>query len=167
MSLLFPAADLALRRCLNMVLTPAHTWYVLVADDFQLESAGIGCRSALLIFFVLCAACNFPHAWNNTTVGWFRALAPSLQTRDHLLAREMDSRNLSTFEEGLGRVMYVAGALEYERHVLAPLLPLHGTPPAQLRPPCPCLCVVHAVLPFAPSVSVSSVICGTRHNSPS
>ena len=29
--------------------------------------------------------------------------------------------NISTFEEGLGRVMYVAGALEYERPFLAPL----------------------------------------------
>ena len=29
--------------------------------------------------------------------------------------------NISTLEEGLGRVMYVAGALEYERPFLAPL----------------------------------------------
>ena len=29
--------------------------------------------------------------------------------------------NISRFEEGLGRVMYVAGALEYERPFLAPL----------------------------------------------
>ena len=38
--------------------------------------------------------------------------------------REIASRpvvNMDKFEEGLGRIMYVAGALEYERPFLAPL----------------------------------------------
>ena len=47
------------------------------------------------------------------------------------------SVNVSTFEEGLGRVMYVAGALEYERPFLGPLcrfMPLHPRNSVRLVP---------------------------------
>ena len=32
----------------------AHTWHLLVADDFYLEAGGAGYREALMISFVLC-----------------------------------------------------------------------------------------------------------------
>ena len=32
----------------------AHTWHMLVADDFHLEAGGAEYRPALVVFFVLC-----------------------------------------------------------------------------------------------------------------
>ena len=39
---------------------------------------------------------------------------------------------MAKFEEGLGRVMYVTGALEHERTFMAPLYKLGDHPPAPL-----------------------------------
>ena len=116
----------------------AQTWHMLVADDFLLEAGGPEYRSALMAFFVLCAVSGAPLSWNKTaggdTVSW---VGFELLLRSHKLGisqrraewftrwtREVAQAghvNISTFEEGLGRVMYVAGALEYERPFLAPL----------------------------------------------
>ena len=116
----------------------AHTWHMLVADDFHLEASGSGYRPALFAFFVLCATCNVPLSWNKTaggdTVAWvgFELLHRSHQLGISQRRAEWFIRwsrgvassefvKMSTFEEGLGRIAYVAGALENERPFLGPL----------------------------------------------
>ena len=111
---------------------------MLVADDFHLEAGGAEYRPALVVFFVLCAVAGVPLSWNKTAggdvVSW---VGFELLHRCHKIGlterraawfvrwtREIAAQktvNLTQFEEGLGRVMYVAGALQYERPFLAPL----------------------------------------------
>ena len=110
----------------------AQTWHMLVADDYLPEAGGP------MAFFMLCAVSVAPLSWNKTSGGdivcWFgfehflrshqlglsqrRAEWFTRWTREVAQAGHI---NISTLEEGLGRVMYVAGALEYERPFLAPL----------------------------------------------
>ena len=45
----------------------AHTWNLLVADDFHLEVGGAGYREALMIFFVLCHMAGAPLSWSKTS----------------------------------------------------------------------------------------------------
>ena len=116
----------------------ANTWHQLVADDFHLEASGPEYRAALISFFVLCAKAGVPLSWEKTAGGdkvtwvgfellhdtyhlgmserraaWFTKWAEEVAS----------SHTISTasFEEGLGLLMYVAGALEYERPFLSPL----------------------------------------------
>ena len=44
----------------------ARTWHMVVADDFHLEAGGPAYRSALMVFFVLCAVSGVPLAWHKT-----------------------------------------------------------------------------------------------------
>ena len=116
----------------------AHTWHHLVADDFHLEAAGAGYREALLIFFVLCHTAGVPLSWSKTaggdTVIWvgFEILHRSFslgvsERRAELFVKWSETTafagyvNMDSFEVGLGRIAYVAGALEFERPFLAPL----------------------------------------------
>ena len=114
----------------------AHTWHLLVADDFQLEAGGAGYREALMIFFVLCHTAGVPLSWSKTTGGdtvisvGFEILHRSFSlgesesrmvcemVRNHCFCR---LRQYGSFEEGLGRIAYVASALEFEHPFLAPL----------------------------------------------
>ena len=67
--------------------------------------------------------------------------------------REMASRpvvNMDNFEEGLGRIMYVAGALEYERPFLAPLYKFLNVPPTRFHQKVAFLCCVHSKTPVEP-----------------
>ena len=132
----------------------ARTWHMLVADDFHLEAGGAEYRSELIVFFVLCAVSGVPLSWNKTAggdvVAWvgFELLHRSHKVGLTLRRAEWFVRwtrevagsrtvNMSNFEEGLGRVMYVAGALEYERPFLAPLfmfLSLHPRGSARTVP---------------------------------
>ena len=116
----------------------AHTWHMLVADDYHLEAGGQSYRSALMVFFVLCAVSGVPLSWHKTAGGdevtwvgfellhrshslgisqrraqWFTRWCREVAASGHVL--------MNNFEEGLGRIMYVAGALEFERPFLAPL----------------------------------------------
>ena len=111
---------------------------MVVADDYHLEAGGPACRSALMVFFVLCAVSGVPLAWHKTLGGdvvswvgfellhhsrslgisrrraqWFINWTRAVAAAEHVL--------MSNFEEGLGRIMYVASALEFERPFLAPL----------------------------------------------
>ena len=47
----------------------AHTWHLLVADDFHLEAGGAGYREALMTFFVLCYTAGVPLSWGKTSGG--------------------------------------------------------------------------------------------------
>ena len=61
----------------------AHTWHMVVADDYHLEAGGEHYRIALFAFFLLCNTCGVPLSWNKTAggetvvwVGWHLS-APS------------------------------------------------------------------------------------------
>ena len=110
----------------------ARTWHLLVADDYHLEAGGPEYRPALLVFFVLCSVTGVPLSWHKTAggdlVSWvgFQLLHRTYQLgisvrRAEWFVRWTEEVASSSFEEGLGRVMYVAGALEHERPFLAPL----------------------------------------------
>ena len=111
---------------------------MLVADDYHLDAGGANYRTALFHFFTLCATANVPLSWSKTAggdvVSWVgfellhrtRMLGITQRRADWLTkwSREVAAApvvNMASFEEGLGRVMYVVSALEYERPFLAPL----------------------------------------------
>ena len=109
-----------------------------MADDFHLDAGGGHCRAALVTFFVLCATAGIPLSWGKTAgsdvVTW---VGFELRHRSYQLGiserraqwiinctkkiAASTSVNVSTIEEGLGRGMFVAGALEKERPFLGPL----------------------------------------------
>ena len=116
----------------------ADTWHLLVADDYHLESGGPEYRPALLVFFVVCVVTGIPLSWPKTAGGdvvtWvgFELLHSSYQlgisqrradwfVKWTRMTAEQKTVHMASFEEGLGRVMYVAGALEHERPFLAPM----------------------------------------------
>ena len=116
----------------------ARTWHMVVADDYHLESGGQGYRAALVVFLVLCSSIGVPLSWAKTaggdTVTWVgfellhqsRHLGVSQRRAEWFVkwARELaaaETVHMSRFEEGLGRIMYVVGALELERPFLGPL----------------------------------------------
>ena len=73
---------------------------------------------SLVAFFILCAVAGVPLSWSKTAGGerladWF-----TKWTSEVAASRTVHMRS---FEEGLGRVRFVAGALEYERPFLCPL----------------------------------------------
>ena len=91
-----------------------------------------------MLFFVLCSEAGAPLAWPKTaggdTVSWvrFELLHRAYKVRLSVRRAQWLPRwttevaeagyvHMDAFEEGLGRVMYVAGALEYERPFLGPL----------------------------------------------
>ena len=121
-----------------LVARAATTWHMLVADDYLLECGGAASRSGLTLFFVLCASVGVPLSWHKTSGGdilvWvgFELLLRSRcvgisSRRAEWFARWTEkianstTVNIASFEEGLGRIMFVAGALEHERPFLCPL----------------------------------------------
>ena len=133
----------------------ATTWRMLVADDYHLEAGGEQYRFALIAFFIVCAVAGVPLSWNKTSGGesvtWVgfelvhktRQLGISQRRADWFRRWTSEVAGSSTvhlgsFEEGLGRVMFVAGALEYERPFLGPLynfLALHPRDSVRAVPP--------------------------------
>ena len=111
---------------------------MLVADDFHLDASGPEYRAALLLFFVLCDTCRVPLSWAKTsggdTVAWVgfellhssSCLGISQRRADWFVKWSLEIAsstyvNMSRFEEGLGRIMFVARALEYEKPFMGPL----------------------------------------------
>ena len=112
-------------------------------------------RPALLVFFVLCAVTGFPLSWNKTAGGdLVTGVGFELLHQTHQLgisarraewfvkwSRDMASKrvvHMHSFEEGLGRITYVAGALEHVRPFLAPLyrfLAIHPRSSVRVIPP--------------------------------
>ena len=128
---------------------------MVVADDYHLEAGGEHYRFALFAFFLLCCTCGVPLSWNKTaggeTVIWvgFELLHSTyhLGISQHQTkwftkwAREVadsDQVHMGRFEEGLGRIMFVVGALELERPFLGPLcrfMSLHPRSSVRKVPP--------------------------------
>ena len=136
------------RLCQYIPGSSASSWHLLVADYYHL--GGLKNRAAIICFFVLCSFLGVPLSWRKTagdTVSWvgFELLHRSYKIglsqrraqRFQRWTRETADAcyvHMSAFEEGLGRVMSVAGALEFERPFLSPLyrfLTLH--PRASVR----------------------------------
>ena len=126
------------RLCQYIAGAEARTWHLLVADDYHLEAGGPAYREAIMVFLELCSVAGVPLSWSKTaggdTVSWvgFELLHRTYQLglterRAQWFQRwtkevaDAGHVHMSAFEEGLGRVMYVAGALEYERPFLSPL----------------------------------------------
>ena len=126
------------RLCQYIAGAEARTWHLLVADDYHLEAGGPAYREAIMVFFILCSVAGVPLSWSKTaggdTVSWvgFELLHRTYQLglterRAQWFQRwtkevaDAGHVHMTAFEEGLGRVMYVAGALEYERPFLSPL----------------------------------------------
>ena len=114
------------------------SWHMLVADDYLLESGGPQYRIGLLLFFVLCAVVGVPLSWHKTcgrdTLVWVgfelllrsRCVGISARRAEWFVrcvqsVASSPTVHMGSFEEGLGRIMFVAGALEHERPFLAPL----------------------------------------------
>ena len=93
---------------------------------------------ALIVFFILCGLTGVPLSWSKTAggdvVSWvgFELLHRSFKVGISARRAEWFSRwsrdkassehlHIGKFEEGLGRIMYVAGALEFERPFFGPL----------------------------------------------
>ena len=132
----------------------ATTWHMLVADDFLLEASGGEYRFAILVFFILASVLGIPLSWHKTSGGetlvWvgFELLLESYrvgisQRRADWFFRwstEVASSptiHMKSFEEGLGRIMFVAGALEHERPLgsLCKFLTLHPRSAVRRVPP--------------------------------
>ena len=111
---------------------------MLVADDYLVECGEAAYRRGLLTFFVLCAVLGLSLTWHKTSGGdvlvWvgFELLLRSRcvgisEMRDEWFIRwtqkiaDSDTVNMASFEEGLGRIMFAAGALEHERPFLGNL----------------------------------------------
>ena len=116
----------------------ATTWHQLAAGDFHLAAGTGHYRAALITFFVLCATAGIPLSWGKTSGGgvvtWvgFELRHRSCRLGTHERRAQWivnwtkkiaasTSVNVSIFEEVLGRVIHVAGALEYECPFLGPL----------------------------------------------
>ena len=126
----------------------AATWHMLVADDHHLEAGGEEYRSALMTFFIVCCIVGAPLSWNGTsggeTVTWVgfellhrtRQLGISQRRADWFRkwtteVASSGSVHMASFEEGLGRVMYVAGSLS-TRGLFWSSLSFHLSSPARL-----------------------------------
>ena len=126
------------RQCQYNHRPLASTWHLLVADVYHLDAGGPEYRAAIICFFVLCSVLGVPLSWRKTaggdTVSWVgfellhRSYKIGLSERRaqwfHRWTRETAESgcvHMSAFEEGLGRVMYVAAALEFERPFLSSL----------------------------------------------
>ena len=100
---------------------------MVVADDYHLKAGGMHYRLARTMFLILCSVVGAPLSWHKTsggdTVVWVgfehlhrtRLLGISLRRAEWFTkwARETaDSEHIhmARFEEGLGRIMFVAGA---------------------------------------------------------
>ena len=128
---------------------------MVVADDYHLEAGGEHHRFALFASFLLRCTCGVPLSWDKTaggeTVVWvgFELLHITLhlgisQRRAELFtkwAREVadsDQVHVARFEGGLGRIMFVVGALELERLFLGPphrFMSLHPQSSVRRVPP--------------------------------
>ena len=116
----------------------AETWHMVVADDYHLEAGGSHGPLALILFFILCSTVGVPLSWHKKTGGgdtvvWvgfellhrIRQLGISQRTAEWFTrwARETADAeyiHVARFEEGLGRIMFAAVALELERPLLGP-----------------------------------------------
>ena len=118
----------------------------------------------LLSFFILCALSGVPLSWSKTargdTVAWVgfeilhRSYSLGISARRAewfvIWTRDMASRpvvNMDNFEEGLGRIMYVAGGFRIRETVSSPAVQIPQCPPTRFHQKVTFLCCVHSKTP--------------------
>ena len=119
---------------------------MLVIDNYLLECGGSACRCGLLLFFVLCASVGAPLSYwvgfellvRSGCIG-ISSRRAEWYTRWTKKMASSATVHMAAFEEGLGRIMFVAGALEHERQFLGPLCKfssMHPRNAARMIPSC-------------------------------
>ena len=95
----------------------ATTWHLLMADDFRLDAGGPAYRVAIMSFFLWCSLFRLPFSWNKTSGDTVARSQLGITQRraDWFVRWSLETAsatyiNLTRFEEGLGCMMYVAGA---------------------------------------------------------
>ena len=130
-------------------------WHMLVADDYHLDAGGANYRTALFHFFTLCATANVPLSWSNIAgfelLHRTRMLGITQRRADWLTkwSREVAAApavNMASFEEGLGRVMYVVSALEYEVAFPGAAVPIYDDASSRFNTQGACICAFHPEL---------------------
>ena len=110
--------------------TSATTWHLFVADDYQLDAGGPEFRVAFTVFCVPCATAGVPEDDGVRR----RLIGAELFEGSDLCLSERRAKwfvwwtytvNFKNLEEGNGRVMYVARALEPVRPFLGTTLQVH------------------------------------------
>ena len=129
----------AVLRCAHAVARPSQKlWVLLLADDFKVESTAPEPRREVVWFVLLLVVLGVPLSWPKTQGGkeisWigFHLLLPEYKLgitqrrADWAVAwlrREATNgvSDVAGFRSAIGRLSFLAGALEYERPFLAPL----------------------------------------------
>ena len=125
------------RKAHSVVGRRAPLWLLLVADDLNQSCSGRNTDPALLVFLLLAGILQFPISWNKINggqvlrwVGYEILLASSsvgiTESRAAWASKwclkllTSDTVLISELEEGLGRLTFVAGVLEWDRAFLSP-----------------------------------------------
>ena len=129
----------AILRCAHVVARPRQSlWVLLMADDFKVESTAPDPKREVVWFILLLSALGVPLSWSKTQggneVAWIGfhlilseyKLGITQKRADWAVAwlrREATNgkADLVGFRAALGRLSFLAGALEYDRPFLAPL----------------------------------------------
>ncbi len=139
-------AGALLRSVHYLAAADLDLWILLVADDFKIESTAERPERSILFVLWLFELLGVPLQWAKTgggdSVDW---VGYSLSYKSHALglsesraewaAAWCDRHSasgmalISELREGLGRLSFVAGALEYERPFLAPYSPIYPSTP--------------------------------------
>ena len=113
-------------------------WTLLVADDKDVEAAGVHCRPALFVVLVLSAVLRVPFSWTKVNCGnrlhWVgyepllaeyqAGVSESRAAWAVRWCRELEKKgeaNTSEVEQGLGRISFISGMLEWDGAFLSPL----------------------------------------------
>ena len=156
------------------------SWHMLVADDYLLESGVLA--TVLGFFYSSCSVLSLAYHYHDIrrvgeggggdTLVWvgFEILLRSHSVGISSRRAEWFVRwaekvassttiHMASFQEGLGRIMFVAGALEHERQVP------HDAP-AKRGPSCPPVRVFHTQIPCRRDIKkrgITNAVPGLRH----
>ena len=132
------AGSALVRLAYYVVGDRASYWNMLVADDMGILAAGHGMRPALTIVLILAACLDVPLSWlkikGGETLLWvgYEILLAEFRAGISATRAAWDARwctdlvdkgrvHMNTFEEGLGRLTFISGMLDWDRSFMAPL----------------------------------------------
>ena len=131
------AASALVRLTHYVVAHRAHLWLLLVADDLCEMSAGPNSESALCVFLVLAAVLDFTLSWHKIHGGSLLKWVDEVDLSTHSVGitesraawavkwcRDLLSKGavrIDSMEEGVGRLSFIAGVLDWDRAFLSPL----------------------------------------------
>ena len=129
----------ALLRAVHLTASPrAMLWILMMADDIMVESTGEQREAAIVWVIVMLCICGVPFSWHKiqggTEIKWigYHLLLTSAQlgitdSRARWAIQWLERVHRDgcirgdELRSGVGRLAFIAGALEYERPFLAPL----------------------------------------------